>query len=541
MVFVAAAALTLILSACGSPTPTATVAPTAVPPTNTAPAATTPAATTPAATTPAATTAATSDVATSAATSAVGGATLAATGAATAAGTTAAAMTFPLCAPSASLAATGAATMEAASTLSATAGATSAATSQSALVSRVEALRIGVVAVDACGVRIVELPAGGIASVPQLLVDDVIVAVDGKALTGSDPVVAFTTALAAHQPNDQVMLTVQRMGQEVAVTVTMGGGPASTSGASGTMSATAGATMAATTAAAAGHLAAPAQSTATPVAQETAPATKPATLRECAASGVLRVGSDASYPPFENVNEQTGKVEGFDVDLITAIGQKEGFQVDVRNALFDTIFTALSYGQYDLVLSAATITDERKQTVNFSNPYFVAGQVIVVRKADVDKIKTPADLAGKNVGVQLGTTGAEAAKGIKNVKSVKEYPTAPEAFQALANGDLDAVVNDNVTSLSIILNSPKLNLVVTGTPFTEEYYGIAVRKDCTALLDKVNKGLAEVIADGTYAKIYAQYLGEEPGAEFRKGGKGIVPSAEAAGTAAATMAATAAK
>jgi len=445
-------------------------------------------------------------------------------------------MAFPLCAPSASLAATGAATADMASTLSATA----ASTSQSALVSRIEALRIGVVAVDACGVRIVELPAGGIASVPQLLVDDVIVAVDGKALSSSDPVAAFTAALATHKANDQVMLTVQRMGQEVSVTVTMGGGPTSSSGTSGTMAAT----MAATSAAAAGHLAAPAQSTATPVAQETAPATKPATLRECAASGVLRVGSDASYPPFESVNEKTGKVEGFDVDLITAIGQKEGFQVDVRNALFDTIFTALSYGQYDLVLSAATITDERKQTVNFSNPYFVAGQVIVVRKADIDKVKTPADLAGKNVGVQLGTTGAEAAKGIKNVKSVKEYPTAPEAFQALANGDLDAVVNDNVTSLSIILNSPKLNLVVTGTPFTSEYYGIAVRKDCTALLDKVNKGLAEVIADGTYAKIYAQYLGEEPGTEFQKGGKGIIPTPAGAATApaaGATMAATAAK
>lgn len=366
-------------------------------------------------------------------------------------------------------------------------------------------------------------------------------AVDGKALASSDPVAAFVTALAAHKPNDQVKLTVQRAGQELTVTVTMGGGPASTSGASGTMSATLGATKAATSAAAAGHLAAPAQATATPVMQETPPATKPATLRECATTGVLRVGSDASYPPFESVNEKTGKVEGFDVDLITAVGQKQGFQVDVRNALFDTIFTALSYGQYDLVLSAATITDERKQTVNFSNPYFVAGQVIVLRKADTGKIKDPDDLAGKTVGVQLGTTGAEAAKGIKNVKSVKEYPTAPEAFQALANGDLDAVVNDNVTSLSIILNSPKLNLVVIGAPFTEEHYGIAVRKDCTALLDKVNKGLADVITDGTYAQIYAKYLGEEPGAEFRKGGKGIVPTPETAGTAAATMAATAAK
>src|SRR5205085_1373446 len=161
---------------------------------------------------------------------------------------------------------------------------------------------------------------------------------------------------------------------------------------------------------------------------------------------------------------------------------------DVHNALFDTIFTALSYGQYDVVISASTITDERKQTVNFSNPYFRSGQIIVVRKADAGKVKTTADLAGKVIGVQLGTTGAEAAKGVKDVKSVREYPTAPEALQALANGDVDAVINDDAVSLNIILNSPRLNLVAVGGPFTAEYYGIAIRKDCTTLLDKINKG-----------------------------------------------------
>ncbi len=279
---------------------------------------------------------------------------------------------------------------------------------------------------------------------------------------------------------------------------------------------------------------------ATPAAQETAPATKPATLPKCATSGMLKIGTDASYPPFENVNEKTGKIEGFDIDLLDAIGKKVGFTVDAHNALFDTIFTALAYGQYDLVISASTITEERQQTVNFSNPYFVAGQVIVLRKADVGKIKTPADLAGKTIGVQLGTTGAQAAREIPNTKAVKDYPTAPEAFQALANGDVDAVVNDNVTSLSIILNSPQLKLAVVGKPFTEEFYGIAVRKDCKDLLTKINKGLAEVIADGSYAKIYAKYLGEEPSQEFRKGGKGVIPTPTKAATKAATVAATAA-
>jgi ABC-type amino acid transport substrate-binding protein len=283
---------------------------------------------------------------------------------------------------------------------------------------------------------------------------------------------------------------------------------------------------------------------AAPPALETAPATKPATLQACATSGVLRVGSDASYPPFESINEKTNKIEGFDMDLLDAIGQKAGFTVDAHNALFDTIFTALSYGQYDLVISASTITDERKQTVNFSDPYFKSGQVIVVRAADKDKVKTPDDLVGKTIGVQAGTTGAEAAKSIKNTKDVKAYPTAPEAFQALANGDVDAVINDVPVSLNIILNSPKLNLVVIGKPFTLEYYGIAVRKDCTDLQDKVNKALGEVIADGTYAKVYAKFFGEPPDPELQAGGTGIVvatpaPAETAAPTAAATPAATA--
>jgi len=273
------------------------------------------------------------------------------------------------------------------------------------------------------------------------------------------------------------------------------------------------------------------------VAQETAVATKPAQLPACTSGNVFKVGSDAAYPPFESVNERTGKIEGFDIDLLTAIGQKEGFTIDVHNALFDTIFTALSYGQYDLVVSASTITDERKQTVSFSNPYFRSGQLIVVRKADAANVKTTADLAGKVIGVQLGTTGAQAAKGVKDVKSVREYPTAPEALQALSNGDVDAVINDDAVSLNIILNSPRLNLVAVGGPFTAEYYGIAIRKDCAALLDKVNKGLAEVIADGTYAQIYAKYLGEEPPAEMRAGGTGFSVSAAGATAAATTGAA----
>jgi polar amino acid transport system substrate-binding protein len=351
------------------------------------------------------------------------------------------------------------------------------------------------------------------------------------------PTVAPTTAVATTPAATIAATTAATVAPTVAATT-----PAATSTATAIAMATTPTTAVTIAATKAPTVAATQAATAAPApAQETPPATKPAELPQCSTTGVLKVGTDASYPPFENVNEKTGKIEGFDIDLLEAIGKKIGFSIEPHNALFDTIFTALAYGQYDLVISASTITEERKKTVNFSNPYFVAGQVIVVRKADIGKIKTTADLAGKTIGVQLGTTGAEAARGIPNVKSVKDYPTAPEAFQALANGDVDAVVNDNVTSLSIILNSPKLNLAVVGQPFTQEFYGIAVRKECTDLLKKINQGLAEVIADGTYAEIYAKYLGEQPGPEFRKGGTGVIltPAATtAAGGGAPTQAAT---
>lgn len=255
--------------------------------------------------------------------------------------------------------------------------------------------------------------------------------------------------------------------------------------------------------------------TAAPTAEATAPAA-------CRSTGELIVGTDAAYPPFENINTTTNEFEGFDIDLLNAVAAKAGFTVKYENAAFDPIFINLASGQFDIVISAATITEERMKTVSFSNPYFAAGQVIVVRKDDAATIKTPEDLAGKTIGVQLGTTGAEAAKEIKDV-TVKEYQTAPEAFQALANKDVDAVVNDNVVSLTLILNRPELNLVVTGDPFTVEYYGIAVRMECGDLLTVINTALEEVIKDGTYEEIYKKYLGEAPTKEFRKGSVGVKP------------------
>ena len=221
--------------------------------------------------------------------------------------------------------------------------------------------------------------------------------------------------------------------------------------------------------------------------------------------GKIVVGTNAEYPPFEYVDE-TGKIVGFDPDLFDAIAKAAGFEYEFVNTKWDGIFVALAAGEFDAVMSAATITDERKQTVDFSAPYFNAGQMITVR-ADETEITGPEDLPGHYVGVQLGTTGDIAATAIVGNEYMKRYEEITLAMQALANGDVDAVVNDGPTSADIVKANPELNLKMVGSPFTDEFYGIAVRKDRPEVLAAINTGLAIVRGDGTYDAIYEKWFG----------------------------------
>ncbi|MBI5959027.1 MAG: basic amino acid ABC transporter substrate-binding protein, partial [Chloroflexi bacterium] len=228
--------------------------------------------------------------------------------------------------------------------------------------------------------------------------------------------------------------------------------------------------------------------------------------------GVVKVGLNAEYPPFEFVDE-AGLITGFDVDIMTAIAAKGGFELELVNTRWDGIFVALASGEFDAVSSAATITAEREEIVDFSNPYFNAGQMIAVREADASTISTPEDLAGLRVGVQAGTTGDIAASEIAGVEVVR-YDEITLAFQALAAGDVDAIVNDGPVNADIIGKNPDLGVVQVGDPFTDELYGIAVQPTKPELLDAVNKGLADIVADGTYREIYLKWFGMEPPSMF---------------------------
>ena len=225
--------------------------------------------------------------------------------------------------------------------------------------------------------------------------------------------------------------------------------------------------------------------------------------------GVVKIGMNAEYPPFEYVDEN-GAITGFDVELVTEIAKRAGFEFELVNTRWDGIFVALSSGEFDMVASAATITDEREEIVNFSNPYFYANQRIAVREADAATITRPEDLAGLRVGVQAGTTGdIYASEQIPGVEVVR-YDEITLAFQALAAGDVDAIVNDGPTSADIISKNPDLGAVLVGDPMSEEYYGIAVQPDKPELLDAVNTALADIIADGTYRDLFFKWFAVEP-------------------------------
>lgn len=238
---------------------------------------------------------------------------------------------------------------------------------------------------------------------------------------------------------------------------------------------------------------------AAPAVEASAPAPAPAK--------VYVVGTDAAYAPFESQNDK-GEIVGFDIDVVTAIAAKAGIEVKFVNTPWEGIFNTLAQGDRDFLVSAITITDERKQSMDFSNPYFDASQLIAVRENS--KVAKFDDLKKLKVGVQTGTTGDEVVTKLlgKNSTNVKRFESTPLALKELEAGGVDAVVADNGVVENYVANNTTAKFkTVSDSSFTPEQYGLAVRKGNTELLEKLNKGLADIKADGTYDQIYAKYFG----------------------------------
>ncbi len=228
-------------------------------------------------------------------------------------------------------------------------------------------------------------------------------------------------------------------------------------------------------------------------------------------AGTLTVGSDTTYPPQEFQDTTTGQAVGFDIDLITAIAQRMGLKTDIKVANFSTIIDDLASKRYDVVISAVTINDERKQKADFV-PYFNAGQSLLVQKGNPEKIKTVKDLCGKAVGVQTNTVeldslnaaskDCEAAGKPKINLTILDSQT--DVIQLLVDKRVVATYQDSpVTDYYLQQNSGMFE--VAGSIVEPAPEGIAVRKGDSAMLKAIQDGFNAVKADGTYNSLFTKW------------------------------------
>lgn len=211
----------------------------------------------------------------------------------------------------------------------------------------------------------------------------------------------------------------------------------------------------------------------------------------------VRVATDATWPPFEYVDDQTKQIVGFDVDFMNAVAAKEGLNIRFVNVAWDPLLAGMAQGTYDMAISSITITEDRKKDMLFSDPYYAAGQIVVVQKNNTT-ITGKDTLTGK-VGAQLGTTGAMEVEKITTA-TLKNYDDIGLAFQDLMNGQINAVVCDNPVAMQYVVKNPD-KLKIAGNVFTDEYYGIAVAMGKTELLEKINDGIKKVLAEGIIATL----------------------------------------
>ena len=222
----------------------------------------------------------------------------------------------------------------------------------------------------------------------------------------------------------------------------------------------------------------------------------------------LVVGSSATYPPFA-YETPAKEIVGFDVDIIKAIAQKTGLTLKIVNTPFTGVFASLNNGDLDLIISGVTINDRRRQSYDFTAPYFEARQLIAVHKnSTVTRLQ---DLAGKKIGVVTGSTGDDVASRAfgKTSANIRRFDTTPLIIAELAGYGVDAAIGDNGVIAYRVAEQKDLKTVDDAT-FPKEYFGIVVKQGNAALQKTLNTGLAAIQADGSYATIYRKWFKTEP-------------------------------
>jgi ABC-type amino acid transport substrate-binding protein len=221
-----------------------------------------------------------------------------------------------------------------------------------------------------------------------------------------------------------------------------------------------------------------------------------------AAKPTLRVGTEATYEPFETQDKQ-GNFIGFDMEMIKMVADQLGMKLKVQNIGWDGLIPGLMNGNYDCVVAAMTITPERRKQINFSTPYFSTQQAIVVKTSNT-KIKKLNNLIGKRVTVQNGTTGDILfASKIKNAK-VKRFDTNPQAVQELLNNNADAAIMDDLVAFNAVRKTTGLKVIELPN-ITKEDYGIGLRKGNDQLLSKINKAIATLQKNGKLPALVKKY------------------------------------
>lgn len=228
------------------------------------------------------------------------------------------------------------------------------------------------------------------------------------------------------------------------------------------------------------------------------------TLEKVKKEGVLKMGLNDTYPPME-FRDQNHNLVGFDVDLGEKIAEKLGVKSEVITNDWSGIILSLKSKKYDMILSTMSITEERKKEINFTEPYIVGGQKLIVKKDEKD-IKTVEDLKGKIIGCQMGTTGEISANKIEGIKELKKYDGVTQAFNDLSVGRIDSVIADGQVG-GYYLKKRGGDLVLLDVKLTNEPVGIGFRKEDTDLRDAVQKALDELKKEGALSKLSEKWFG----------------------------------
>ena len=216
---------------------------------------------------------------------------------------------------------------------------------------------------------------------------------------------------------------------------------------------------------------------------------------------VLVMATNAEFPPYEY--HEGDEIVGIDAEVAALIAEELGMTLEIEDMAFDSVLAAVQSGKADIAMAGITVTEERKMTVNFTDPYTTATQMIIV--AEDSDIATPDDLAGKTIGVQLGTTGDIYVEDVEDA-TIERYNKGFEAVQALLQGKVDAVVIDGEPAKVFVEQNEGIKLV--DEAFTEEEYAIAIAKDNEELLEKVNTALNTLKENGKFDEVVAKYIGD---------------------------------